>query len=246
MRKGPLIAVAIAAFLLTLVLFLPATLIAGRLPPNVATGTLSGTLWNGGADAVTVSGRLLGAARWKVLPLQIFRGRLTVDAELVRPDGVARGRCALGLGGVVELSNLEAHWPIGALPVRALPPGWSGDIQVTAPTLQLDGGALTAAAGAIDVLNVREPPPNGVAIGSYRLTFDDNSRQGDKLVGQLEDLEGPMEVSGTLTLGTDRSYVIDGLVAARAGAPSGMVERLRYLGSPDAQGRRPFSVAGTY
>lgn len=241
-----MIAVAIAAFLLTLVLFLPATLIAGRLPPNVATGTLSGTLWNGGADAVTVSGRLLGAARWKVLPLQIFRGRLAIDAELVRPDGVARGRCALGLRRVVELSNVEAHWPIGELPVRALPPGWSGVIQATAPTLRLDDGALTAVTGSIDILNVREPGPNGVALGSYHLTFDDDSRQGDKLVGQIQDLQGPMEVSGTLTLGADRNYVIDGLVAARSGAPAGMVERLRYLGSPDAEGRRPFSVAGTY
>lgn len=241
-----MIAVAIAAFVLTLLVFLPATLIAGWLPPNVATGTLSGTLWNGGADAVTVGGRFLGAARWKILPLQIFRGRLALDAELMRADGVARGRCALGLGRVIELSDLEAHWPIGDLPMRALPPGWNGDIQIAATTMQLDNGALTAAAGTVDVLNLREPPPNGVAIGSYRLTFDESARQGDEVVGQLEDLEGPMEVSGTVTFGADRSYVIDGLVAARAGAPPGMVERLRYLGSADAQGRRPFSVAGTY
>lgn len=245
MRKWPLIAVAIAAFVLTLLLFLPATLIARWLPPNVTTGTLSGTLWNGGADAITIGGRFLGAARWQVLPLQLFSGRLALDLELVRPDGVARGRCALGLGNKIECSNVEAHWPIGELPMRVLPPGWTGDVQIAAPTLRLDNGALTGAAGTIEVLHLREPP-RGLAIGSYQLAFAEGARQGDKTVGQIKDLEGPMEVSGTLTLGDDRSYVIDGLVAARAGAPRGMVERLRYLGAPDAQGRRPFSVAGTY
>lgn len=246
MRKGPLVAAAIATFLVTLLIFLPATLIAGRLPPNVTTGTLTGTIWNGSADALSIGGRLLGSARWQVLPLQLFRGRLAVDAEIVRADGVARGRCALGLGRGIELSALEAHWPINDLPIRALPPGWSGNIEIAAPTLQLDDGTLTAAAGTIDVLDLREPPPNGVGLGSYRLTFDEQARQGDQLVGRIQDLEGPMSVSGTLTLTAGRNYVVDGLVAARAGAPAGMVERLRYLGSPDAEGRRPFSVAGTY
>jgi hypothetical protein len=53
-------------------------------------------------------------------------------------------------------------------------------------------------------------------------------------------------VNGTLSLGADRSYVIDGLVAPRPDATPAVTDTLRYLGAPDAQGRRPFSVAGTY
>jgi len=37
-----------------------------------------------------------------------------------------------------------------------------------------------------------------------------------------------------------------GLVAPRAGAAPELVNNIRYLGSPDATGRRPFSVAGTF
>jgi hypothetical protein len=55
-----------------------------------------------------------------------------------------------------------------------------------------------------------------------------------------------MQVAGTITIGADRSYVIDGLVATRPSAPPSMVNQLRYLGTPDVQGRRPFSLAGTY
>ena len=70
--------------------------------------------------------------------------------------------------------------------------------------------------------------------------------QKDRLVGKVKDLEGPMQVDGTLSLGADRSYVIEGLVAARPDASKAVTDTLRFLGNPDAQGRRPFSLAGTY
>jgi hypothetical protein len=40
--------------------------------------------------------------------------------------------------------------------------------------------------------------------------------------------------------------VVEGLVAPRADASKAVTDTLRFLGTPDAQGRRPFSLAGTY
>jgi general secretion pathway protein N len=245
-RTGWLIFLGVLLVLFVFVLFLPASLINRYLPPGASTGTLTGTLWNGAADPLTVNGRQVGAVRWKVRPSELLHGRLGVDALLVNQDASVQGRASLGLGNSVRLSNVEGRWPIAALPMAALPPGWTGDINISMADLSLEDGAIANVLGHIDLRNLREPPPGAVAIGSYRVTFDEQSRQADKLVGRLQDLEGPMAVSGTITLGGDRSYVLDGLVAARNTAPPSMAERLRYLGSPDAQGRRPFSVAGTY
>jgi hypothetical protein len=41
-------------------------------------------------------------------------------------------------------------------------------------------------------------------------------------------------------------YVLEGLVAPRADAAPELVGNLQFLGSPDASGRRPFSIAGTF
>ena len=243
-RNRWLIVLGILAVLCTLVLFLPASLVTPHLPPGVTTGTLSGTVWNGAADALAINGRPLGAARWRILPSDFFRGRLGVDALLVNQDASLQGQASLGLGNSLRLSNVQGRWPIAALPMRALPPGWTGDVHVSMTDLSLERGAIATVLGNLELRNLREP--STLELGSYRVTFDEQSRQGDQLVGRVEDLEGPMAVSGTITLGNDRSYVLDGLVAARATAPQSMAERLRYLGSPDAQGRRPFSVAGTY
>ena len=239
-----LIALGILAIPCTLVLFLPASLVTRYLPPGVTMGTLSGTVWNGAADALAINGRPLGAVRWRILPSHLLHGRLGADALLVNQDASIQGKASLGLGNSLRLSNVEGRWPIAALPLSALPPGWTGDVQVSMVDLSLESGAVARVLGNLELHNLREP--SSMQLGSYRVTFDEESRQGDSVVGRFQDLEGPMAVSGTITLGNDRSYVIDGLVAARATAPPSMAERLRYLGSPDAQGRRPFSVAGTY
>jgi general secretion pathway protein N len=245
-RTLTLIALGVLAFALSLVAFLPASLLGHFLPSGIAAEQLTGTLWNGGSEAVRVGNRNVGALRWKVHPLQLFRGRVALDAVLTQTEGRASAYVSLGLGGRIDVENLTAHWTIGALPFGVLPAGWSGDVEAALPMLRLDHGALQVIRGTIDARNLREPPPNGVAVGSYRVTFDETTPQAGKMVGQLRDTEGPMQVAGTITIGADRSYVIDGLVATRPSAPPSMVNQLRYLGTPDVQGRRPFSLAGTY
>jgi hypothetical protein len=83
-----------------------------------------------------------------------------------------------------------------------------------------------------------------VGIGSYRVTFAPQPTDAS-LVGQLQDLGGPMEVAGTVTLQSSGCTVVAGRVKARPGAPVEItreLEVLRYQGEPDAQGRLPFSL----
>lgn len=188
----------------------------------------------------------MGAVRWQLRPLQLFVGRLALDVELDRRDGQANAGLSLGLGGRFEARDLEAHLPIEALPPGIAPQGWTGALRADLEQLSLPAGGLPRIAGTIELRNLKAPPPQGAAIGSYRLVFDAASKQKDRLVGRVQDIEGPMQVTGTLSLGADRSYVIDGLVAPRADATQAVTDTLRFLGAPDAQGRRPFSVAGTY
>jgi general secretion pathway protein N len=52
-------------------------------------------------------------------------------------------------------------------------------------------------------------------------------------------------VEGQLAVGKDRSFLLEGMVAARGDVPENMRRSLEILGPPDAAGRRPFSVSGT-
>ena len=94
---------------------------------------------------------------------------------------------------------------------------------------------------ALDFL--REEPLEITALGSYSVSFPGGS--GDP-VGTLRDLEGPLALEGTLRLTPAPGFELEGVIAARRGAPPELVNSLRFLGSPDATGRRPFSLSGTF
>jgi hypothetical protein len=81
-------------------------------------------------------------------------------------------------------------------------------------------------------------------MGSYKVTFPPGQTT-EELAGTLADLGGPLAIAGALRLKPDRSYVIEGSIAARPEAPQAISDSLQYLGAPDAEGRRPFSIAGT-
>ena len=247
MRKAlPLVAAGITAFALTLLATLPAGVVARFLPPAITLGMTDGTLWKGSADALAVRGQPLGGLQWTLRPLSLLIGRLAFDGKLIRSDGQASGRVTLGIGGRLGARDLELHLPLSGLPAGIAPRGWRGVVHARLQSFELAPKSAPRIVGAIELRGLQAPPPGGAAIGSYAVTFPEKPAPGGKLVGQIKDLEGPMQVSGTVTIGADRSYVIEGMVAPRAGASQAVTDTLRFLGAPDAQGRRPFSLAGTY
>ncbi len=237
-----IIAAGAIAFLATLALFLPASLIVSRLPPNVVVSGLSGTVWNGAAESVTFNGQQLGALQWRVHAMQLLSARVAAYGSLAGEHGQVAGEFALSSGQKVDVDALQAQWQIAMLPIKAVPRGWTGSVKVDAPLLRAEKNTLLDVRGTIDVLDIRRTE---APMGSYRVTFDDASREGDQLVGRLQDLGGPLRVTGTVRL-SPGNYAIDGLVAAAPDAPREIADGLRYLGAPDAEGRRPFSVAGEY
>jgi len=108
---------------------------------------------------------------------------------------------------------------------------------------ELQHGIVRQLQGRIEARNLEERSGNNTALGSYAVSFPGGS--GDQ-VGTLRDLEGPLALEGTLRLTPAPGFELEGFIAARNGAPPELVNSLRFLGSPDATGRRPFSLSGTF
>jgi hypothetical protein len=70
--------------------------------------------------------------------------------------------------------------------------------------------------------------------------------EGSEPVGQLSSLEGPVDFEGTLKLTREPGWVIDGKIRTKPETPPAFAQQLAYLGAPDAEGFRPFSLAGTF
>jgi hypothetical protein len=143
------------------------------------------------------------------------------------------------------LHGFTAALPLDANLLPMLPRGWLGQLQVDLASAQFTQGRPEGLAGTIAVQALRQVSPP-LQFGNYTLRFTTPPDAEGRQRGELSDAGGPLAISGTVTLGKDGQYEIEGTAAGREGAPPDLVQVLELLGPPDSTGRRPFSVAGTF
>ena len=238
----------IAVYVLFLLVTLPASLVSARLAKRgVMTSSTSGSVWHGQVTGLQVGVLNLGNAEWHLRFLPLLTGKLAADIKLVQPNGFADARVAASLSGSIVLSDVSASLPLQSIVGSGgLPGGWTGTAQAKIAEVVLKNGWPVSAQGTLDLVDLTGPARQPSNIGAYRIKFPAANAPADTLMGTLEALQGAaLDVTGTLKFAADRSYQLDTMVAARGNAPQNLAEGMQYLGSPDAQGRRPFSVSGT-
>jgi general secretion pathway protein N len=242
-RRTPwLVLLAVVTFALIVLTRLPASWV---LPSGgnaaFSCASIDGSVWSGVCSGMVVQRLALGDLTWELKPAQLLTGALAAHVTLAHGPISARGDVALGLGDRLTLRNLTADLPIDSHALPQVPRDLSGSLHVDLALARIEKGAISDLQGRLEARDLVNSRGRATPLGSYALTFP-----GSSLTGQLQDLGGPLAVSGTVRLTPGPGYAVDGLVAARPGAPPELVNNLLYLGSADAQGRRPFSMAGTF
>lgn len=248
MKRGWLLALlGLLIFLILLVATLPARVLLGRIPLVRATG-VGGSLWSGHAADLNIQGVSLGRAEWRLFALPLLRGQLEIEAKIAPPNGSGTAHCFVSFKQDVSCSRVQAALPLQDLRISSLPQGWTGSLHADLQRLELKRGWPVAVIGKLDVRDIARTTRDGDSpFGSYRVEFPaDAVRAADgAIVGALQDTGGPLNVLGTLRLSPDRTYLIEGRVASRAEASRDLARSLKFLGDPDAEGRREFSLSGS-
>jgi general secretion pathway protein N len=244
-RLWPLIALGVGAFDIFALVTLPASVVLSRLgSAGVTAAGVSGSIWNGKAQVLQVSGVNVGSVEWDLHVLPLFTLHLNADVKVSRVDGFASSGLSVGPGGKVTLQDLSASLPLSAINNPQLS-GWNGQLNARFARLTLDQGWPIEVDGTLDALDVVGPASRPANVGSYRVVFDPAASTAELLQGAVSDAgNGPLQINGTIKLKADRSYELDALVAAKANTPQNLARALEFLGPPDAQGRRQFSMAG--
>jgi hypothetical protein len=71
------------------------------------------------------------------------------------------------------------------------------------------------------------------------------ARKLGEIVGELRDLEGPLQVDGTLHIQSS-GYDLLGRARPLGASSDALTTTLQQLGPPDDQGYRQFSIEGTF
>lgn len=237
---------AILAFAVILIVRLPAQWVAGFIPKNVSCAQLGGTVWTGTCTGLVAQGIEVGNVSWRLQPLALLSRKLSVHLDAVRGTSFVRGDFEAASAQSFTARNVQADLPLDPALIPQLPRNLLGSARANLGLLRLEKGALTALEGHLEAHDlVQVERGQRTSLGAYSVDFSP-VEPGSEPIGRLKSLSGPLDVEGTLRLTRAPGFELQGLVAARPVAPPDLVKQLAYLGSPDAQGRRQFSIENTF
>ena len=235
-----LAAVAFAAILLAR---MPAAWLVPAGGPRASCASVEGTLWSGACSGLRVQGTPVGEVSWRLQPVRLLAGKLAAQVAIARGANTAAAEVELGFGERVTLRHVLADVALDPAVIPDLPASLHGRAHADLALAVIEHGVITHLEGRIEAHDLEDRTGMPTPLGSYVLTFPGGSGEP---TGKLRDLAGPLAVEGTLRLTRQGGYELEGFVAPRSGAAPEIVDSIRFLGPPDAAGRRSFSIVGTF
>jgi hypothetical protein len=232
-----------------LALFPAATAYHWLAPAQLQAAGIEGTIWRGRAALASIDGLGMYDLEWSVAPWSLLSGGIDAAIQARQPDGFLSGSVHAGIGSL-RVSALQATTSLTTLG-QLVPLGdVRGLLSVQLEELELRQGWPVRAIGQVRLAQLQTPllMPGGpsalVPLGNYLVTLVDTGSPA--LTGRFEDQGGPLEVSGSFSLTSTRTYELRGLVRPRDDAPQEIAQALQFLtGAPDSDGRRPFELTGS-
>lgn len=239
---GKLIAVGILVLIVGLIAKFPARVALKLVPDLVSVSGVSGTIWQGRAGGMLVSGVYLRNVEWHSKPLGLFTGRLNYSVDASPANGFIESDVSLGLTGTVRLEDLSAALPLSVLAEAIGVPGLDGNASLKFASLAFADGVTTSADGTLDIGNLLVPGLSGDGLGGYRLEFSDLD---DGVIASIEDTDGVIDIAGTVSLAADGAYALLAQLSAKPEAPAALARQIEFLPDGTAPGQHELRLEGS-
>ena len=195
-RRGPLIRIGVAAFLITAVAIAPASLITPVLnasAANIQYQEVKGTVWDGEIRSVSTGDVYLGNITFKLQPFALLTG--AASADITAQDGAAIGAGRVGVNLITRrLTVSDANFAFNLSAVRryslfGIP--YQGRVEARRANLVLSRTGCQSAAGEVwtDVLDASSRSLVGESLllagpaacegGQVILTLRGGNREGE-------------------------------------------------------------------
>ena len=234
--------IAVATFVAGAVSMFPARVAYSLFAPDgLRLSAISGSIWKGAATEGQIGDLYFRNLAWRFNPFDLFTGKLGFNVSLDPAGGYLSADVALAPTGAITLSDVDGGVSIGALQSIAPLPGIDGTVRLDLSLLRLEDGLPTAADGQIEISGLIARGLSPTPLGDFRalLVSTDSG-----VSGSVEDLQGVLDIAGSLQVSFDRTYSLTGLVAAKPNTPESVTSQLQFLGSANERGQREFRFEG--
>lgn len=241
------VVLAVVVFAGVLLLRPPLRALLWVLPAAVHCEQASGSLWQGRCGQAWVQRpglpeQIKVRVSWRLLPLQLLRGRLAAELQLTR-GGSAVEVLVQRTFGTLELSALRGTVLLEDQLLPGVPQGWQGRGTLEDLRLRWHGGVLDALQGRVRLAGLRSLTAQPVDYGSLVLSWP--RAPGAALQpATIADEGGPLAVQATLAVQPSGAWQLDGSVTPRPSASPALLSQLQLLGPAATDGRWILSIAG--
>ncbi|WP_252178043.1 type II secretion system protein N [Endozoicomonas sp. 4G] len=227
---------------------LPAAFVWNHAPkmPEVKLEGLSGSVWSGSAQTLTVNGIELEDVSWDLRPSALLTGKIKADLEVGDNFSAVAGQATVtySLQGMT-IEDLEADASAGWLQQFAsmpVPATARGNINLVADSLIYEGGQCVELDGRMEWERGRISSPLGeVKLGQADA---DLSCKGNTLEGNIRQSSEFLTTDAVFSVNLNGSYSLSGKVSDGEALPETIKDGMKFLGRPDAQGRYPLTFRG--
>ena len=243
-RRRGLILVAVLTVLIALVATFPARVAYHMAAsPLLAMSGITGSVWSGKAREFSTNGIYLRDLQWQSHPLKLLTGKVAFSISGSPVFGFFESDILIGLNGTTTLTNLNATLPLQMVERAAKVPGLRGQANVRFERLQLVKGRATAMDGTVAIADLVVPVVHRGSLGGYTAEF---FTQNNGIMASVEDVDGVVDLAGSLQINPDGSYSFVGQVVAKPGTPDEVLQQMRFLGPANERGRQEIRLEGAY
>lgn len=237
MKTRNLILLGVASFAVAALWKTPASFVTNVLPDDQLQATgLSGTIWNGQAQQVTINKTVLQNVSWSVKPLASLlslslKSNFTVDDPQIKANGIV----GYGLGNTLSLSDTRFDTNGEFISRFIKLAKIKGDLLGQIKAFSLSKGELPEVEAVYQLQQGELIAPMRIQpTGDYKVAV---SPQGTGLIANLSSNEAPLELSGNATIDEQWNWQTDIKIKPAAGANPGIMNVLKMAaGKLEADG----------
>ena len=239
--------VAVLVFILILA---PASLVISALPGvSIGASGISGSLWNGSAQRISINGFSVNATRWTIKPLALLAGALELRLLTSWPGGEFEGDLSASITGSVQVKNASVFASLSELSETVGMPA-SGQLSLEIESLAIKDNWPTQVLGSLSLsgLTTVQPGSNApIILGDYAVVFMNKVVNDDKpITGAITDNGGPLELSGQITLTAPNQYLLETKIKPQANAAENLKQALKFIAPSDNRGTHDFKLNGSF
>ncbi len=233
----PIVLVALAAGLIAR--FPASTALELARVPGIEPDAVSGTVWSGSLRSLDLAGKTFAPVAWRLQPAALLGGELRGDLSARAGSSVLTTAFAAAGADRVVISELEIDAELADFPEWSTVGPVDGRLIAAVASATVENALPVAVTGEATLTGLTYSFDRPYALGDYAMQCR------EPVVCDVRDTAGPLELTATLTVGTDRRFALDGRLRARPSAPAELSRLVRALGRTDAEGYYVVNLTGT-